>query len=53
MVTYKLVNKPNSNEFIGVIRSDGWYIPPVDDNTDYQQYLKWVEAGNQPEPADE
>ena len=21
-------------------------------NTDYQQYLKWVEAGNQPEPAD-
>ena len=22
-------------------------------NTDYQEYLKWVEAGNTPEPADE
>jgi hypothetical protein len=22
-------------------------------NTDYQEYLKWVEAGNIPEPADE
>jgi hypothetical protein len=22
-------------------------------NTDYQQYLKWVAAGNTPEPADE
>ncbi len=22
-------------------------------NTDYQAYLKWVEAGNTPEPADE
>ena len=21
-------------------------------NTDYQQYLKWLEAGNTPEPAD-
>jgi hypothetical protein len=23
------------------------------DNTDYQAYLKWLEEGNQPEPADE
>ena len=22
-------------------------------NTDYQQYLAWLEAGNTPEPADE
>jgi hypothetical protein len=22
-------------------------------NTDYQEYLKWVAAGNTPEPADE
>ena len=23
-----------------------------ENNTDYQAYLKWVEAGNTPEPAD-
>lgn len=23
------------------------------DNTDYQQYLKWLDAGNTPLPADE
>jgi hypothetical protein len=33
--------------------SDGACIPFAPDNTDYQEYLKWVELGNQPEPADE
>jgi hypothetical protein len=33
--------------------SDGAYIPFAPDNTDYQQYLKWVEEGNTPLPADE
>ena len=33
--------------------SDGACIPFDPANTDYQQYLKWVEAGNQPEPANE
>ena len=28
-------------------------IPMVEDNTDYQAYLKWVAEGNQPIPADE
>ena len=27
-------------------------IPFVDDNTDYQTYLKWLDEGNEPEPAD-
>ena len=27
-------------------------IPFNTDNTDYQEYLKWVEAGNTPEAAD-
>ena len=28
-------------------------IPFDPDNTDYQEYLAWLEAGNTPEPADE
>ena len=33
--------------------SDGACIPFAPDNTDYQEYLKWVEEGNTPEPAEE
>lgn len=39
-----------------VIRTDGLdaytSIPMVTDNTDYQAYLKWLEEGNEPLPAD-
>ena len=28
-------------------------IPFVEDNTDYQAYLKWLDEGNTPLPADE
>ena len=37
-----------------VIRTtDGACIPFDPDNTDYAAYLKWLEAGNTPQPADE
>lgn len=37
----------------GVLRiADNAFIPFDPANTDYQAYLKWLEAGNTPEPAD-
>jgi len=36
----------NGNEFV-------MNIPFDPDNTDYAAYLKWLEAGNTPQPADE
>jgi hypothetical protein len=32
--------------------SDGASIPFDPDNTDYQEYLKWVSEGNTPLPAE-
>lgn len=40
-------------QFESIIRlADGAFIPPDINNSDYQEYLKWVEDGNQPESAD-
>ena len=48
---YKLHNDSNGKS-MGVFLSN-LYIPVDPANTDYQAYLKWVEEGNTPLPADE
>ena len=54
MYTYKFIRPVGgATEPTSVRRSDGLGIPFDPANTDYQAYLKWVEAGNTPEPADE
>jgi hypothetical protein len=52
---YKLVNPHwSAPEQRHVQRlTDNAFIPFVEDNTDYQEYLRWLEAGNTPEPAEE
>jgi hypothetical protein len=46
---YKLTD--NKNVVLRI--ADNSFIPMVEDNTDYQAYLKWVAEGNTPLPADE
>ena len=41
-------------EYYSIIRTtDGAQIPSDQANTDYQAYLKWLDEGNEPLPADE
>ena len=50
---YKLTKTPSGQVSNCVIRTtDGACIPFDPANTDYQAYLKWVEAGNTPQAAD-
>lgn len=53
MEQYKL-HKNIEGEYVAVFRlSDNAGIPMNLDNTDYQAYLKWLDEGNTPLPADE
>ncbi len=56
-LTYKLFKDPITNaENITVIKKDNYggefSIPFDPENTDYQEYLKWVDEGNTAEAAD-
>ena len=52
---YQLTRIPSfETEQTSVMRlADNTCIPFHLDNTDYQEYLKWVAEGNEPLPADE
>jgi hypothetical protein len=49
---YKLFNALNRQQFV-IRLLDNAFIPFDPANTDYQAYLKWLEEGNTPLPADE
>ncbi len=50
---YKLLKNIILNKVTCVQRlSDNAYIPFDPANIDYQEYLKWLEEGNTPLPAD-
>jgi len=46
-MTYQLTNYETIKRL-----SDNAFIPPDPENKDYQQYLKWLEEGNEPLPPD-
>lgn len=51
---YKLLPNSWDGKPINVVQrlTDNAFIPFDLSNTDYQQYLKWLEEGNEPLPAD-
>jgi len=58
-MTYKKIPLKNSSgnkigDYTDQIlrKTDHVFIPFDPDNTDYQEYLEWVDAGNTPEASD-
>jgi len=49
---YKLVKNPAGDVDTILRKNDNAWIPKSLTNTDYQEYLKWVDEGNTAEAAD-
>ena len=56
MALYKLLKSSMDGSISAVLKQSDpnlkISIPFSPDNSDYQEYLEWVEAGNTPDPAD-
>lgn len=51
---YKLIKNAMTGNVDTVCKvAENLFIPFDAENTDYQKYLKWLEEGNTPLPADE
>ena len=51
---YQLLKDRVTNEIENIVKrtADNAFIPFDPDNTDYQEYLAWLEEGNTPEEAE-
>jgi len=52
---YKLYKDTEFNNIVGVLKYEDnktTFIPMVDGNSDYEEYLEWVAEGNTPEEAE-
>ena len=53
MIFYKKTNSDTEIKKYSDENDSYSFIPLDPANVDYQEYLKWLEEGNEPEPADE
>ena len=54
-MNYQLMRSLMSQELVCVVKlaeGKSHYIPFDNANSDYQEYLEWLEDGNEPLPAD-